>query len=306
MDEALRRAGGVASTSPAVTPSAAPQPGVFVAPWNFGPDGAVSTVDQPLPPTPVVTPIARETPAAESRSILVDSVAPIVARAFDPEWQPRLVVGPQADPIVVEQFRGLAALLHRARAESELKILMVTSADPSEGKSTTSLNLALTLSESYRQRVLLIDADLRKPSLQSITQIASGPGLSECLKARTEQKLAVVAVTPTLTLLPAGRPDPDPMSSLTSERMQRILTEAGTRFEWVILDAPPIGPVADAGLLGAMVDAALLVVRANKTACGSVQKAIESIGRGRILGVVLNGVAEIDESSTYQYYGSRS
>src|SRR5262245_47763972 len=138
MDEALRRAGGVVST-PAVTSSAAAQPGVFVAPWNFGSDGAVSTVEQP--PLPVVTSIApeiRPVAAVESRSILVDSVAPIVARAFDAEWQPRLVVGPQADPVVVEQFRGLAALLHRARPETELKVLMVTSADPSEGKSATS------------------------------------------------------------------------------------------------------------------------------------------------------------------------
>ena len=109
--------------------------------------------------------------------------------------------------------------------------------------------------------------------------------------------------TDTLTVLPAGRPDPDPMSSLTSSRMHRILDEAIALFDWVVVDAPPIGPIADAGLLAAMVDAALLVVRADRTKCAAVQKAIDSLGRDRILGVVLNAAVEIEPSGYGTYYG---
>jgi protein-tyrosine kinase len=180
---------------------------------------------------------------------------------------------------------------------------MVTSAEPGDGKTLVAVNLALVLSESYRRRVLLVDADLRRPSIREISQVSDLPGLSEVLKARADQKLSVLRITETLTLLPAGRPDPDPMSGLTSPRMQRIVREAAARFDWVILDAPPMGPVPDASLLAGMADGTLLVVRAGRTPCAAVQKAIEGLGRDRILGVVLNGVDH--EGTTYdnRYYG---
>jgi capsular exopolysaccharide synthesis family protein len=242
---------------------------------------------------------------APHTSLLSDAAAP-ATRAFNPEWLARLVVAPQPNPTVVEQFRGLAASLHRAQGAGSLKTVLVTSSAPSEGKTLTSLNLALTLSESYRRRVLLIDADLRRPSLRSIAQLPDGPGLSEGLKAPTAQKLSVVQLTRSLTLLPAGRPDPDPMSSLTSSRMHRVLEEAVAGFDWVVIDAPPIGPIADAGLLAAMVDAVLLVIRAGETSCGLVQNAIDMIGRDRIFGVVLNSVEEIAHNAYYRQYGGES
>ena len=178
---------------------------------------------------------------------------------------------------------------------------MVTSAEPGEGKSTTAVNLALTLSESYKRRVLLIDADLRRPSLHEITQVPNSHGLGETLKAAGEQKLPLFRLSDTLMLAPAGRPDPNPMGALTSPRMRHMLVEASMRFDWVIIDAPPIGLIADSSLLAPLSDGVLLVVRARRTHHASAQKAVESIGRDRVLGVVLND-AEVDDCPAYYRY----
>ena len=94
------------------------------------------------------------------------------------------------------------------------------------------------------------------------------------------------------------------MSGLTSPRMRQILEEASSRFDWVILDAPPIGPVADAGLLSQMVDASLMVVRAGVTPFAAVQKAVDAIGRDRIFGVVLNGVDQVHQDGYEASYAA--
>ncbi len=178
---------------------------------------------------------------------------------------------------------------------------MLTSASPDDGKTMTALNLALVLSESYRRRVLLIDADLRRPSLGNIADVTDSVGLSDALRSPSDKKLGILQIAPNLVLLPAGRPDPDPLGGLTSARMRQILEEAAGQFDWVILDAPPMEPMADASLLAQMVDGAVFVVRAGKTQFSAVQKGIESLGRERILGIVLNGVEDLPPEQ-YAYY----
>ena len=207
----------------------------------------------------------------------------------------------EADPILVEQFRRLAAALHHAQTGSGVRVVMLTSASAEDGKTLTALNLALVLSESYRRRVLLIDADLRRPSLANIAHVTDAPGLSEALRSPTEKKPGILQITPLLMFLPAGRPDPDPLGGLTSQRMRNILDDAAARFDWVILDAPPMGPMADANLLASMVDGAVFVVRADRTHHQAAQRAIEALGRERILGVVLNGVKRMP-AEQYEYY----
>lgn len=215
----------------------------------------------------------------------------------------KLVVMPDVPPVAIEQYRRLAATLHHAQTERNTKVLMVTSASPGEGKTLTATNLALTMSESYRRKVLLIDADLRRPSLHHVFQLPNVLGLSDALKSATDQKLSVIQVSTNLTVLPAGRPDPDPMGGLTSDRMRRIVQEAAEHFEWVIVDTPPVGFLSDANLLVAMVDAALFVVRAGKSPYRLIQRALDSVGRDRILGVVLNAVDENVDVASYSYYG---
>ena len=126
-------------------------------------------------------------------------------------------------------------------------------------------------------------------------------GLGETLKATSEQKLPLFQLSDTLMLAPAGRPDPNPMGALTSPRMRVMLAEAAMRFDWVILDAPPIGLIADASLLAPLSDGVLLVVRSRRTYYAAAQKAVEAIGRERVLGVVLNDV-DVNPSPAYQRY----
>ena len=219
----------------------------------------------------------------------------------------RLITTDKLDFSTVEQYRKLAATLHHAQVERDLKVVMVSSAFSGDGKTLTSTNLALTLSESYRRRVLLIDADLRRPSVHHVFRVRNAGGLTECLTAETERRLPLVQATPYLSLLLAGRPDSDPMSGLTSSRMRRLVGEAAATFDWVIIDTPPIVLMPDANLLAAMADAAILVIGAGKTPYKLITRAIDTLGRGKIIGVVLNRVdrRHIAGGYTYGYYGER-
>jgi capsular exopolysaccharide synthesis family protein len=298
IDEALRRVaeepGEEASATIPGTGKASSD--AFVSPWAF--DAASESTAPPEVPSEAATEISALPPAPSAELAAPD-------RADSPSFGPlrtsggasallneRLVLSPQAPPELAEQFRRLAATLHHAQLVNGLKVVMVTSARPGDGKSLTAANLALTLSESYRREVLLIDADLRRPSLHEVFGVPNVAGLSDGLLLQEDQRLAAVKITSTLTLLPAGRPVQDPMSGLTSPRMRKILEEAAARFEWVILDTVPVGLLADASILAGMVDGALLVVRAGQTPHGALTKAVDVLTREKIIGVVLNGTEQ--------------
>jgi capsular exopolysaccharide synthesis family protein len=250
--------------------------------------------------------------APQSRAGTPESreIAEVEAGLFEPyadQADEKTVVHSGISPIAREQYRRLGATLHHVQAERGLKAILVASALAEEGKTLTAVNLALTLSESYRRRVLLIDADLRRPSIHEIFGFENIVGLADALAAKEERRLPVVAISARLSVLPAGRPSADPMEALTSSRMLKILDEAATVFDWIIIDTPPIGLLTDANLLAAMVDGAVFVVAAGRTPCAVVQKAVEALGRDRILGVILN---RVDEASAmpgdyyYRYYES--
>jgi protein-tyrosine kinase len=297
IDEALRRVAEEPGDSASATiPGTDKAADAFVSPWAF--EAAADSAA--APPSDVPTEISA-VPGAPSAEL----APPDRAGAADPSFGPlrtavgaaalrneRLVLSPDAPPEFAEQFRRLAATLHHAQLVNGLKVVMVTSARPGDGKSLTAANLALTLSESYRREVLLIDADLRRPSLHEVFGVPNVAGLSDGLLLAEDQRLAAVKITSTLTLLPAGRPVQDPMSGLTSPRMRKILEEAAARFEWVILDTVPVGLLADASILAGMVDGALLVVRAGETPHGALAKAVDVLTRDKIIGVVLNGTEQ--------------
>jgi len=214
----------------------------------------------------------------------------------------KVVVDADISPASLEQYRRMAATLHHAQASNGLKVVMVTSAMMGDGKTLTSSNLAMTLSESYKKNVLLIDGDLRRPALHTLFRIDSSPGLSEGLIASEDQRLPVRQVSPRLGVLTAGRPSSDPIASLTSRRMQRVIEEARDAFDWVVIDTPPIALLTDANLLATMADGVVLVVRAGATPWDLAQRAVEALGRERILGVVLNRSSAPANDSGYGYY----
>ena len=135
--------------------------------------------------------------------------------------------------------------------------------------------------------------------IHQVMGIANGQGLNDVLKAPEDRRPAVIQVSDRLHVLTAGRADPDPMSGLTSDRMLRVVREAADRFDWVILDTPPLALLPDANLLGAMVDVAVLVVGAGRTPLKMIERAVEAIGRERIVGVVLNRVEQRNMTPEY-------
>lgn len=226
-----------------------------------------------------------------------------VFRGFNRFIIGKVVTSREMDSGAVEQYRRIAATLHHSQVERGTKKVMVASAVAGEGKTLTALNLALTLSESYHRRVVLIDADLRCPRVHEMLDIANVAGLNEALTNTRQSKATLLAVSPRLSVLPAGRPNPDPMGPLTSRRMAQILDKAAAHFDWVIVDTPPVVLLPDTNLLAAMVDVAVLVIQAGSTAYDLIDRAVLALGRERVVGVVLNGVEECDreyDGSTYQ------
>ncbi len=201
------------------------------------------------------------------------------------------LVSSNAHFVGVEQYRRLAASLHDAQLANGLKVVTVTSALPRDGKTLTTVNLALTLSESYSRRVLVIDADLRQASVHKILGISNRAGLNEVLHDEIRE-LPLVVVTPNLSVLTSGGSHEAPLAGLASDRMRVLLDDCASRFDWVLLDVPPTGLLADAQILGHLTGAVILVIRAGVTPHAVVERAITQIGRESIIGTVLNAVEE--------------
>ena len=211
------------------------------------------------------------------------------------------LVGPEMNPVVLEQYRRLGAVLHHSQAQTGLRSFMVASAVPHEGKTLTAANMALTLSESFQRRVVLVDADLRRPTVHDVFDVPNVTGLNDGLNASGPWKAPLIEVSDRLSVLTAGRPNPDPIGALTSSRMNQLLEELGERFDWVIVDTPPVGLMPDAHLMAGMVGGAVLVIAAGCAPYKVVLRAVEALGHDRILGVVLNRALTSSADHGYGY-----
>jgi capsular exopolysaccharide synthesis family protein len=224
--------------------------------------------------------------------------------ARDLEIEARLVTDP-SNKLSTEQYRRMAATLHDLQIERQLKTVLVTSAVPQEGKTLTVVNLGLTLSESYGRRVLVMDADLRCPSLHRILRVPSGRGLCDALR-ESQRELPFISVSERLSVLAGGYPDGIPLAALSSPRMRDVIDECAARFDWVLIDTSPIGILPDASVLARLVGGVIFVIRAGTTPSAVVERAMTDIGPDAILGVVLNSVEErrIRTASYYNQYPS--
>jgi protein-tyrosine kinase len=296
VDDALRRAAGE-PVNAAQADDSIPVSAVGAAALDATEEGG----------TLVLAPNATVAPPSSTTTAEVPQHSYSLLERIDQRLAEKVVVDAHISAASREQYRQLAAVLHDAQAVNGLKVVMVASALAGEGKTLTATNLAMTLSESYRKRVLLIDADLRRPNLHQLFKVVAATGLSEGLVASGETKLIVRQITPGLALLPAGRPTQDPMGALTSERMHRLIAEARDAFDWVIIDTPPLVLLPDAHLLAPMADGVLMVVRAKSTPHAMAKRAVDAIGSVRLLGVVLNAARATDYPKYYRYddyYGS--
>jgi protein-tyrosine kinase len=216
-----------------------------------------------------------------------------------PGLEGKLVVGQNVPLVAVEQYRRLATVLHDHHVQSGLKTLMVSSSLPREGKTLTIVNLALTLCESFHERVLLIDADLRRPSIHEVFGIPNQTGLADITRAAAGT-IPLVDISTRLSVLTAGRPEASPLAPLASDRARRVIADAAAHFDWVLLDTPPVGLLPDASVVASLCEGILFVIRAGTTPYTIAKRCIAELGADRIVGVALNGV-EWDARDTHGY-----
>lgn len=203
-----------------------------------------------------------------------------------------LFFGAQEPAAGQEDFRSLRARLYQVRESMPLKTVLVASSVAKEGRSFVTINLAQALARQQGCRVLLLDADLRSPSLHLTLGTADSPGLSEYLLGEVEHtRIVQKGQLENLYFIPSGRLVSGQTEIISNGRLKALLERLGTFFEWIIIDSPAALPVSDAGLISNFCDGALMVVRSNSTPFDTVRKARERFRENRILGVVLNGIS---------------
>ncbi|MGL5479575.1 MAG: CpsD/CapB family tyrosine-protein kinase [Clostridium sp.] len=215
-----------------------------------------------------------------------------------------LIVESQPKSISAEKYRMLRTNIQYSSVDKEIKRLVITSAEPGEGKSTTASNLALAFSQDNKS-VILIDCDLRKASIHKKFKISNAVGLSDVILDREKFEEAINSRNDNLDILTAGKLPPNPSELLGSKKMVKLLDYLEEIYDMVIIDSPPIHAVTDAQILSKNSDGVLLVVRAEKTKKDSVMAAkslLEKVN-APILGLVLNG-GENSKEKYYYYYGS--
>lgn len=206
--------------------------------------------------------------------------------------------------VAADRFRYLRMRLRELSDLGKLRSLLIASAVPQDGKSTTALNLATALAEEGKRAVLLIEADLHQPTLRKQLGLESAAGLAECLENGIEPMSLIRRIEPLgFYLLPAGEPSGNPTELLQPDTLATIMPKILARFDWVLFDSPPLIPLTDALALARQTDASLLVVRAGKSPRALVEKAFEHLGRKHVLGIVLNELPGIDRVYS-KYYGS--
>lgn len=216
--------------------------------------------------------------------------------------EPRLVAITQPNSTYCEEYRSLRTHILHLSQKQKLQSIVVASVSPSEGKSVTALNLSWMLAQTDGINALIIDSDLRMPSLTDYLGIETEKGLSEVLAGKQTLKDSIIKLNPSgLHLLPGGEARNDVAELISGRKFKDILAEAREMFDYIIIDAPPLGIFTDATVLINHADGAMLVVRANRTRYRDVDRVLETLPRDRMLGTVLNQSEDVLAESHYNY-----
>ncbi len=204
---------------------------------------------------------------------------------------PELVMLTDSRSLAAEKFRRLKTILEK-QGEDSPQAIVVTSSTPDEGKSFVSMNLALAFAAERRGEVLLIDADLRRPSIHNWLSPAPKLGLSDILEERVELDHALLSLENSpLKILPAGSVPREPAELLSSDTASGLFSSLRQQFQRIIVDTPPIVPFSDADIIDSLCDGSLLVVRSGQTERAAYRQAQSLMNSSRILGMVLNDVS---------------
>jgi capsular exopolysaccharide synthesis family protein len=214
--------------------------------------------------------------------------------------QSRLVCFSDDDSLAAEAFRLLGVRLQHIRRDRALRKVLVTSTIPQEGKSTTAANLACTLAQKTQQKVLLLEGDLRRPSLSQEFGLGRNPGLSECLQGKRALAKCIYQLEGVgLWILPAGSSHGNALELLESGRLPEIMDQLTTWFDWVLIDSPPILPLADTSVWARMADGILMVTRQGITQKRHLQRGLEAIEQKKLIGALLNCSQRFSDNDYY-------
>lgn len=218
----------------------------------------------------------------------------------------KLVTSANTRSVVSEQFRTLRTNINFSMPDKELKTLLFTSTSPGEGKSTVAANTAVVFAQEGK-RVLLVDSDMRKPTVHYTFQLTNTIGLSNLL-TRQEMLTNVLKTSEmeNLKIITCGPIPPNPAELVGSQTMDKVMEEMKEHFDVIIFDAPPVLSVADAQILSNKCDGTILVMNSGETEKAGVAKAKEALvsSKANIIGVVLNNFELSKDHYYYQYYGN--
>ena len=215
----------------------------------------------------------------------------------------RLVALSEPESLAAEKFRLLGVRLRQIQLGRPLKRLLVTSTIAEEGKSLISANLAAVLARRKNQKVLLIEGDLRRPSLSEQVGLAINNGLADWLRAETQSVSNIYRLDELgFWFMPAGHVPDNPPELLQSARLSLLMAQLSACFDWIIVDSPPLLPLADTTIWAKMTEGALLVVREGFTEKAPLQRGLELLKKSDILGVVLNACSDANHHNYYQRY----
>jgi len=221
--------------------------------------------------------------------------------------QSRLVCITEEESLAAEKFRFLGVRLRHLQQKHPLKRLLVTSSMPEEGKSTVTANLACTLAKRQQQKILLLDGDLRRPSLAQQFGLGKIPGLSEMLEGKPGPAMNIYQLEDLgFWVLPAGTPPSSPLELMQSGKLSVLMDQLASWFDWIVIDSPPVLPLADTSVWMRLADAVLLVTRPGKTAKRQLQRALEAVEQPKLLGALVNGSREATLGDYYGYYAGRT
>jgi len=248
---------------------------------------AVAPPPKPAPPAP--------------KSVEQLLAAPVLEARIGPE--DRIVVHSDRRGAGAERFRLIRMALRNSQAGKAQKVLLITSPMPRDGKSTVALNLATSLAEDGKVKVLLLEADLHRPSLLAHLGLPKMAGLTEVIEGTLEPAAVLRRVEPLgFYLLPAGRFPENPTEMLQSERFHSLLRDFKACFEWVLIDCPPAFPLADVVALRAHADGVLMVARAGVTPREAVQETAQMFRPGQVVGMILNAAEGVNHLYSKYYY----
>jgi capsular exopolysaccharide synthesis family protein len=284
---------------------------VFEAPRHPAPTDRASREQSPAGPLPlqdlaVEAPI-QEAPIAET---LTDEPTPEASLEF-PSLEvsvtpaSRLVYFTEPDSLAAEKFRFLGVRLRQMQQTRRLKKVLITSTIPEEGKSLVSANLAGVLARR-KQKVLLIEGDMRRPTLAQQFGLGRLAGLAEWLQSGQQTPSNIYRLGgPGLWLMPAGDPPANPLELMQSGRLSYLMAQLASQFDWIVVDSPPLLPLADTTVWARLTDGVLLVAREGKTEKKQLQRGLDAVKNLPLLGVVLNSCARSDHENYYQRYAPK-